>query len=168
MKKINIKLSMQGIDKAIAQLEKYRDSIEPKAKEVCVRLAERGIPIVTTSYHARQAEDPTDTSTFDVTVNEMANGKGATLTASGEKVYFYEFGAGVWAGENYPPERAGGMDISPGSWSRTHGGRFDYINRPYWEHGGYTFSGFHPAKGMLEAEKNIEKTAEKELKRAFK
>ena len=26
MKKINIKLSAQGIDKAIAQLEKYRDS----------------------------------------------------------------------------------------------------------------------------------------------
>ena len=77
MKKINIKLSAQGIDKAIAQLEKYRGSIEPKAKEVCTKLAERGIPIVTTSYHARQAEDPTDTSTFDVTVNEMANGKGA-------------------------------------------------------------------------------------------
>ena len=167
MKKINVKLSKQGIDNAIARLEKYRDSIEPKAKEVCKRLAESGIPIVDTAY--AQAKVDSD-SPWGWTTKAFTTEHGAKLQVWGQAVAFWEFGAGVTAGQDYPPEYTGGVDTSPGSWSQSEFGmgQFDIATHPYWHWHGKRYTGLYPSYGMYNASKHIEKTAERELKRAFK
>lgn len=167
MKKINIKLSAQGIDKAIAQLEKYRDSIEPKAKEVCKRLAESGISIVDTAYTQAKADSD---SPYGWSTKVFGTEHGAKLGVWGQAVAFWEFGAGVTAGQDYPTEYTGGVDTTPGSWSQSElgKGQFNLATHPYWHWHGNRYTGLYPSYGMYNASKHIEKTAERELKRAFK
>ena len=167
MKKINIKLSAQGIDKAIAQLEKYRDSIEPKAKEVCVRLAESGVSIVDTAYAQAKADSD---SPYGWSTKVFSTEHGAKLGVWGQAVAFWEFGAGVTAGQDYPTEYTGGVDTTPGSWSQSElgKGQFNLATHPYWHWHGNRYTGLYPSYGMYNASKHIEQTAERELKRAFK
>ena len=169
MKKINIKLSAQGIDKAIAQLEKYRDSIEPKAKEVCVRLAESGVSIVDTAYAQAKADSDSPYG-WSATVLSRDIPHGAKLKVYGQAVAFWEFGTGVTAGYDYPSEYTGGVDTSPGSWSQSELGKrhFNLSGDASWWWHHKKYSGTYPSYGMYNASKHIEKTAERELKRAFK
>ena len=167
MKTINVKLSKQGIDSAIRKIEKYRDSIEPKAKKVCRRLAESGVPIVDEAYEKAKIEsdDPNGWVT-----KAFATEKGAKLQVWGQSVAFWEFGAGVTAGQDYPSAYTGGVDASPGSWSQSElgSGHFDIVTHPYWYWHGQRYTGLYPSYGMYNAMKHIEKNAEKELRKAFK
>ena len=167
MKKINVKLSAQGIDNAIRELTKYRDSIEPKAKAVCLKLAESGIPTVDTAY-AQAKIDSDDPNGW--TTKAFATERGAKLQVWGQSVAFWEFGAGVTAGQDYPSEYTGGVDTTPGSWSQSELGKgvFDLSAHPFWHWHGKRYTGLYPSYGMYNASKHIEKTADRELKRAFK
>ena len=169
MKTIDVRLSEQGINKAIELLTKYKDSIKPKAKEVCETLCDKAKPIVEEAYSARQLEDMSESHTFEVKVDKEVK-EGAKLIAEGTQVAFWEFGAGLTAGEGYPDEYKGGVETYPGSWSQSElgKGQFDYVNHPYWEHKGVTFDHITPSMGMYEASKFIEENAEKELRKAFK
>ena len=167
MKRINVKLSKQGIDNVIRQLEKYRDSIEPKAKKVCMALAESGIPIVDKAYTQAKADsdDPNGWTTKAFTTEH-----GAKLQVWGQSVAFWEFGAGVTAGQDYPSEYTGGVDTAPGSWSQSPlgSGQFNLATHPYWYWHGQRYTGLYPSYGMYDASKHIEKIAEQEIKKVFK
>ena len=167
MKKINVKLSQQGIEAAIRQLEKYRDSIPTKAKKVCENLVDRAIPIVDEAY--ARAKEESD-SPWGWTTRRVQIDNGAKLQVWGQAVAFWEFGAGVSAGREYPDEYTGGVDITPGSWSQSELGKgnFDLATHPYWFWHGPRYSGLEPSFGMYNASKDIEKHADAELKRAFK
>ena len=167
MRKINVSLSPSGINRTIQQLEKYRDSIEPKAKEVCERLVDNVIPIVEFAYMEAKANSE---SRETYTIRRENYDHGCKLVADGSAVAFWEFGAGVSAGREYPQEYTGGVDTSPGSWSQSELGKkhFDLANHPYWYWNGNRYSGLEPSFGMYKAAKDIEKHAERELKRAFK
>jgi hypothetical protein len=88
---------------------------------------------------------------FDVTLEETETG--FTIRASGEDVYFLEFGIG----DDTAPDKLAAQanaEISPGSWSRTHPRDTKFYNRwakqwetrhhemgPYAEHGHWHYNG---------------------------
>lgn len=96
MKTIRMSLNPQSIDKAIKELEAYRDKLQVKADAIAHGLAELGYTVAAGILSAHVFDGETLNS---LTVEKQAEGK-YILYAQSRAILFVEFGAGVKAGKN--------------------------------------------------------------------
>lgn len=141
---------IDGLRKAADELRKTADDMERKGVEICKRLAEIGLRVASINYAVGSMDGNDD---VEVTIEPIEHGY--KIMANGEDVYFLEFGTGVAAGFGYdtstinPP-----VDISPGSWSKTHKRLFS--EKGYWYYNGRKYDMTTPRMGMYHAAKEIE------------
>ena len=106
MKKISLALNDKSIGAAIKELQRYKEWVEAKTKELCERLSVIG------AYEAsvRFAGAIYDGSN-DVFVDVEPIDGGYAIVAKGQAVAFIEFGAGVYhnPSEPYPLPRPDGI-----------------------------------------------------------
>lgn len=132
--------NIPSIKSAIKELKAYE--IDAKGMEVVKRMAE--LCAETAKSHYAGSGDGND----DWRVDIIEERNGYTVSASGEDIYFIEFGAGVAAGEGYdtsvitPP-----VPISPGSWSETRGTK-EFATYGSWHHKKVKYTEIVPRKGM--------------------
>ena len=91
----------QSIDAAIKKLNDYVKSLELKTKELKVRLASAGYIIASEGFGTALYD-----GTNDVSVELSEEGDKLVIRASGQTVYFIEFGTGVHNPEH--PLQSGG------------------------------------------------------------
>lgn len=156
-REITIDLSVDGINKAIKDIEKFQKEVENKLDLLCKRLAELGVSVV--------ADDYGYTRGGEITVDWEKVDDGYLVTAAGKGVMFLEFGAGDEAGTGFQGADVP-VDTSPGSWSSTHGKQ--YSENGYWVWNGHVFRSIAPRSGMYFATERIKQEAESIAKEIFK
>ena len=126
MKTIAISLSQRSCDKALKDLETYQKKTLPKLDKVCKRLAEIG------RDEAQRFFDMAENGNTGTRVEVVKAENGYSIVASGEKVYFVEFGTGDAVTTTH------GFDVSvpvyPGSYSESHKQKYSVYG--YWYYGG--------------------------------
>lgn len=133
---------IKSIKDAVKDLNAFSKRIVEGSREITRRMAEVCADTARAAYG--NGEDGNDS--FSVDVYEEKDGH--VVSASGQDVYFLEFGAGVAAGSGYdttviePP-----VDISPGSWSSTRGTK-EFSRYGSWHHKGEKYTEIVPRKGM--------------------
>ena len=129
-KVISVELSNKSIDKAIADLRKYKTWVAEKEQELRSRLAEIGKEVAEMRFSAAIYD-----GTNDVQVEVSDDGNTAVITASGTSVVFIEFGSGVTYGYGHP--LASKNNFEPGSWSEGEKGKGHWDNPDgwYYKHG---------------------------------
>lgn len=119
MKKISLTLNEKSIGAAIKELQRYKEWVEVKTKELCERLSVIG------AYEAsvRFAGAIYDGSN-DVSVDVEPIDGGYAIVAKGQAVAFIEFGAGVYhnPSEPYPLPRPDGI-VGIGEYGKGKGKR---------------------------------------------
>lgn len=156
-------LDKSSIEKAIKQIEEYKNSLNNKLKKVATELAKIGIPIVSVNYLNGSEEGNVD---FDVVVEPTE--KGCKLVAKGQDVCFLEFGAGTTT-KAYDGEGQEGLPpIYPGSWSKESGivgGSFDLYG--YWFWNGEKYVNLEPKLGLQRASEEMQRRAVEVARRIF-
>lgn len=109
-KTITVRLSSSSIRKAIKELSLYKERIDRKLNELCLRLAEMGATNVSLGY----ARAIYQSGAKDITVTVEKTDGGYSIVASGESVLFVEFGAGARYGYGHP--EAGKFGMGPGTY----------------------------------------------------
>ena len=140
----------ESIQAAEDQLRAYAAELDDKAKEICVRLADRGAARATFDY----ASVPLERNDVEVVSEETDSG--AKVTATGETVLFLEFGAGARMGYGHPDPQGFGPGTYPGK------GHWD-DPKGWWipkEHGGGHTYGNPPAMGMYNASREMRDRAQ--------
>lgn len=132
MKTIQIPLSVAGCNQALKELEKYRKEINPKLDMVCKRLAQIGADAANEHYAEAQADSSwTGNGNIRAIVLPLESGNGYKIVASGQDVYFIEFGTGSMAGAFYEGDTSGvSVPIGEGTWSISHAQK--YSTQGYW------------------------------------
>lgn len=109
MSKFRIKISLTSGANLEKCMIKYKLELQDKCKLFAERLAEIGQNIASNIFDK------------EVTVITEPIEKGYKLIASGEDVFFVEFGTGVFAGSDHPwTSKTTEVKIYPGSWAETH------------------------------------------------
>ena len=137
---VSIELKVDGIEDVLSEFKKLAN-YEQKLPELNRQLAEIGEREA--SYRMLGSRDD---GNDDVTVGSRITDDGFEVYAEGDSVTFNEFGAGVTAGFGYVGD-TGGLDISPGSYSKQHDGLFSKTNR-FWFWNKKLYSGIYPTAGM--------------------
>ena len=108
MKKIKLTLDPQSIDAAIKELKAYQDWFVCKTKEFAAAIAAVGAKEAAHRFGPAMYDGDNDVI---VEVKPLEKGNGWVISASGNAVYFLEFGAGVHhnPGEPYPNPRPPGI-----------------------------------------------------------
>lgn len=112
---------IKSINKALKQIEVYRQDFESKEQEFVRRLAEIGLSVARTGFQLADYDGEKD-----VVVSMNQTGTQATIVASGQTVGFIEFGTGVrypeWSGDDtdFTPPQHGtygkGKGKNPHGW----------------------------------------------------
>lgn len=133
-----MKVTVTGIEDAIAELQKVEDTDEPILEGIREAM-DVAADIVTSAY---MMQDSTNRD-FSTNISRVPNGY--MLTVEGSDVGFLEFGAGI---ETDADELASEVPfpVFAGSWSAEHNGMF--IKRGYWFYGGQKMTGIAPTKGI--------------------
>ena len=105
-KVISLSLSTKDINRAIKELDKYKQELLRKEKLLLERLAMIGVHEASVRFSTAMYDGVNDVS---VTLDE--NGNGYSIIADGEAVAFIEFGSGVYhnTSEPYPNPRPEGV-----------------------------------------------------------
>lgn len=129
MKTITIELNPSSVDKAIAEIEKYRKGIKPKLKILIGQLVQDGVQIARIKVSASQG-DSTDAH-VDYLVDSTGEIVKASIFLQGKDALFIEFGAGIYYNNGnahpqaaefgfgvgtYPSEHPPNRAINPGYW----------------------------------------------------
>lgn len=103
---ISVGLSTKSINNAIKELNKYKQSILDKEKQLLEKLAYIGVSNASVRFTTAMYD-----GVNDVTVNLEKTAKGYAVVAKGKAVAFIEFGSGVYhnTGEPYPLPRPDGV-----------------------------------------------------------
>lgn len=121
MKTVSVRLSERGVDDAIAELERYKQWVANKAKELTERLALIGIKEASVRFNGAYYDSDRGN---DTKLSVEPSGNGYKIVASGTQVCFVEFGAGVYynGSEPYPspPGRPGNVS-GIGEYGTGHG-----------------------------------------------
>lgn len=167
LNEINIDpLDSASIDRAIKEIRDHEAWVKKKSMELCKRLAELGLEIAKIYFIPEPWIGNTD---VELSVEPVNNGY--VLKASGTDVCFMEFGTGVTAGLGYdtsvitPP-----VDISPGSWSKAHGGMFMKTGgfpNGYWFYNGQVMNSTIPQMGMYHAASETKQRVEQIAQEVF-
>lgn len=152
LRKIVYELSPQSVGSAIKELKTYNRSIRNRYDEVCFKLAEIG------REEAQRRFDQAKDGNGGVRVSVVKIPNGYKIVASGEDVYFIEFGTGDQVSTHYDTS----VPVAWGTWSAEH----DQIlwNQGFWWYGGDKLTGtkaempmFYAERAMRENEKRIVK-----------
>lgn len=146
-----VEVEVIGLESAVRDLERYA-RLEGDLIAICRRLAEMGCDIARAAY--LRGADVFDQDDVDVRVVPLDDG--AEIVASGQSVFFLEFGAGIYAQTN--EMNTEGLDTSPGSWSKTH--KQIFTRYGYWFHKRQFYRGVVPAPGMNMAREEVLKNIE--------
>ena len=115
MKTIKVPLSVSGIDRAIKEVQTYRNWLKRRTGVLLDRLAEEGYSVASANF-AKAEYDGTN----DVTVSvEQKNDKARAVVAIGASVLFIEFGTGVTYPDNHP--EAAELGMHRGAYGAGHG-----------------------------------------------
>lgn len=162
MKTITIELSPESCRKAIKELQYYERQIKPKLDEICKRLAQIGCDAANSHYAEANADSArTGNGGVSAVVLPLDTGDGYKISASGEDVYFIEFGtgnsAGMFYGDGLPNTS---VPVYPGSYSEQNAGM--YAKWGYWFYQGEIMSStpvympmYYAGKAIRENEKRI-------------
>ena len=103
---IKCKLDEQDINRAIKELERYKQEFLKKEKRVIEGLAEIGLREASVRFTTAMYD-----GTNDVSVRLDTSNNGYVIVAEGQAVAFIEFGAGVYhnTSEPYPNPRPNGI-----------------------------------------------------------
>lgn len=102
---ITMKLSTSSIDKAVKELKAYEAWVKQKISELTERLATIGAMEATVRFSRAYYDGEKDST---ISVEPIINGW--KIIASGQSVFFIEFGAGVYYNGSEPyPERPAGV-----------------------------------------------------------
>lgn len=102
---VQIPLTAEGIDKAIAELERYEKSLNEKATQLVQCLADRGMTVSQLRFSNAQYDGSNDVSVSVDTRGELAR----AVVAVGGSVLFIEFGTGVRYPDDHPEAARNGM-----------------------------------------------------------
>lgn len=126
MKRIEIDLSTESIDKAIIELKMFMVLILTKTSELVRKLSERGFAIADSCIaDAAGDSDKSHSNNVDIDVSEDGIVR-ATLSIEGKDILFIEFGAGVHYNStsvgNSPHPKGAEMGYVIGSYSDSGNG----------------------------------------------
>lgn len=153
-KRISISLSQKSIQKAIDELNQYKDNLRRKNDEFVRRLADVGLDVIKSIMSSIPNEESGDYDT-EIVLNHEGNISGASIKLSGNKILFIEFSAGIRYGTDSYPLPSGdkyGMGTYPGKghWNSPHG--WWYIDENGEKHHSYGNRAYMP---MYHAEQAI-------------
>lgn len=118
---IKIGLSTDSIDRAIQELQTYRQELRQKCSIFVQRLAEIGIETIDAHKYSRGDSDFNDMRTH-VWLDDRGSNVFAKLVLSGKDVAFIEFGAGVhYNGSGSPHPYGPPLGMVIGSYGKGHG-----------------------------------------------
>ena len=164
MRTITIELSRESTKAALKQLNAYRKSLDDKLKEVCRRLAEIGM--AEAQIHYNEANANVEEGNGNVSVSIAPTESGYKIVASGEDVYFIEFGTGNSAGMFYGDGMQNvSVPVYPGSYSKDHAQM--YSTHGYWFYHGHIMSSTDSYMPMYWAGKAIRDNIEKVAREVF-
>lgn len=155
MKTISVELSVESCNAAVKELQEYQKKIKPKIDEVCRRLAEIG---------AQEARGHISGAHGNGAVSIMAvpMPNGYKVVASGQDVYFVEFGTG----NNVSPHgESVSVPVYPGSWSEGHAKQFS--EKGFWFYGGERLEGTPAEMPMYYAGRAIRENAKRVVQEVF-
>ena len=109
MKTITASLDLASIDAALEEVNNYINSFTAKYEEFLERLAKYGSEVAGLLFG-------NDTA---MSYEKVSDGV-YTITATGERVCFIEFGAGVFSDSSHPYASEVPIKVYPGSWSEDH------------------------------------------------
>lgn len=165
MKSIKIELSTESCKQAVEDLKRYQKEIRPKMEEVCRKLAEIGKETAQRIFNEAAANVAEGNGGVQVTTVPIENGY--KIVASGEDVYFIEFGtgnsAGMFYGDGLPVTS---VPVYPGSYSETHAGI--YAEKHYWFYRGQIMSSTDTYMPMYYAGKAIRENERRVIREVFK
>ena len=135
----------KSIDKAIKELNQYKDWVQMKETELRERLAFVGATVASIEF-ARAIYSGTN----DVSIRVEDNGTKATIIAEGKAVAFIEFGSGAKYGNGHPMNDEFGT--GPGTYSDGPNGKGHWNNPKGWYYAPkrHTY-GNPPAMAMVHA-----------------
>ncbi len=93
-KKISFNLSVDSIQKAIDEVERYKQRLISKNDEFVRRLAEVGIPVIDQRISAAQGDSDKNHNTY-IRINSFGSYSQAVLVVEGKTILWIEFGAGI-------------------------------------------------------------------------
>ena len=150
-----------SVDMAIAEVNKYKRTINEKVKEIVTELGMRGRQIVDNQYSILEEYEIYE-------VDCIVNGTSAMIIAEGDNVVFLEFGTGVDVEDNSNEMETEGLPtIASGSWSATEG-RGTFVRHGHWHYNGIDYTGTMATHGFYFASKEIRDKAVEVAKRIFK
>lgn len=159
---IDIDLNTKSIDAAIRQVEKYKRWVDSKTQELVKRLAEVGLEEARVRFSGAEYSGENDA---EVTVEPIADG--FKIVATGQAVFFIEFGAGVYYNgtEPYPEPRPKGIsnigEYGDGKGKRKAWGFYDESGELVITHG------TPAAMPMLHASRTMQQEVERIAKEVF-
>lgn len=157
MQTITIELSTRSCQRAVKELERYQKSIKPKLEKVCKLLVEIGVE------EAQRFFDMADNGNRGTRVTSEKIENGYSVLASGEKVYFVEFGTGDAVTGTH------GFDVSipveSGSYSETHAQKYSVYG--YWWYGGEKLTETPIYAPMFHAERKMRQEVHRIVKEVF-
>lgn len=162
---MDITIDLGNLGKALQDIEAYKKQFEASVTETVKQATEIGKAEAEMRFSVAEYDGPRD-----VKVTSTVRKKTGTVTASGEKVLFIEFGTGLEA-ENPRdiPTDFYSSAYLPGSWSEGPQGKghWDDPKGWYYEHGKRT-KGNPANKCMYDAAKEVERNVGKIAREVFK
>lgn len=161
MPKITVELSAKSINRAIKEVERYKQWVAEKEAELRARLAMLGASVASIQF-ARAIY----TGSNDISVRVDDTGSVAVIYAEGEALLFIEFGSGYKYGYGHP--MAGKLGYGPGTWSDGPNGKGHWKNEKGWWYGsGQHTYGNPPAMAMYKAVQEITENVTKIAREVF-
>ena len=121
MKTISIELSEASIQRAIAEIEEYKNSINHKLDLFMDRMAQIGIDVVRTTMESVPDEDR-----GSYYVEDIREPRGFAIRLTGDKILFVEFGAGVIHSNPQNP-KAAEMGFGVGTYNPKSGNAWNLV-----------------------------------------
>lgn len=154
MRKISFSLSQDSIQRAIKEVEKYKQDLLRKNQILVERLSKIGLEVVQSTMESIPDEEKGSYYT-EIINNSSGEMAGVSIRLTGDKVLFLEFSAGIRYGtKNYPLSSGGkyGMGTYPGKghWDDPNG--WWYIDESGNKHHSYGNRAYMP---MYHAEQAI-------------
>lgn len=92
---ISVELSEKGIRKAINELKSYQNDLNRKVGVFVERLSKLGVEVTRASMGSIPSNEEVGKWNVDIKMSAHNDFASATITLSGDKILFLEFGAGI-------------------------------------------------------------------------
>lgn len=157
--KINLD-DLSSFDKAIKEIDAYEKWVNKKTNELIMKLAQKGAKFAQENVKRYSGDsklnNALDTNTDAQYEPVMVSDGIWKIIASGEDIYFIEFGAGYGVDTDNPFVEQANVEVSIGSYSREHEGMFEKTGYKYWFWGGHSVNYVLALRPMYNTQKELE------------